>query len=426
MADYLGIAEGEGIKPLNPQERKDKDFFRKPAAKNKKEVQLRVGEVIQSTILDIVSSQEAIVQLPTGTVSAFIHGRLKKGDVVFLRVNEISPDLILRIHSVSYIKNGLELPLSEITRILDLPGTQFFIETVQFLKKRKSYILRDEALIIENAFISIDESIRKDYNSEVLFSAIIFMHENKLPVDSRIVMKIAPVLSGNNYILNLLISLENSVPQLPEQIRYKAESFFKLIKSNSTSINKLINALLIESTDNEAKSLYETLVEILLIKDEKIEREIKKVKEISRKIIQVIEGQHFLNTFGLNNNSALYFYLPFPYQNLYSIAKVIIRGQPVSKQTGKRIIKFSIISNTLGLGEIVSSGELTLNSLNLNIITSSGDLSNLFIKHINSLKEKLSLQNKNVQSIVVEDVKGVNTSEFESGRQSPTNFSIVV
>ncbi len=392
MADYIGIAEGEGIKPLNPHERKEKDYQRLPYSQREREIKLKVGEVLQATILEVLSSQEAIVQLPTGTVHAFIHGRLKKGDVVFLRVHEISPNLILRIHSVSYIKNGVELSLIEILRVLDLPESQFFRETANFLKKHRTYIFRDEALLIENSFTAIEESIRKDYNSDVFFSAIIFMHENKLPVDSRIFLKIAPVLSGNDFVLNLLKELENSYSNLPDSLKIKLESFFRLIKSESTPLNKLLDVFLIGSTNSEEPSFYESLIEILLIKDENTTKEIRKVKDLAKRLIQVIEGQHFINSFGINNNSALYFYLPFPYQNSYSASKFIIKSRTVSKKTDKRIIKFSIITSTNKLGDVVTSADLTTGAININFLTSSKDLANLFSKHIAEFKEKLKFR----------------------------------
>jgi len=426
VTDYLGIAEGEGIKPLNPQERKEKDYLRLPLSRRTKDIQLRVGEVLQATILEVLSPQEAIVQLPTGTVHAFIHGRLKKGDIVFLRVQETAPNLVLRIHSVSYLKNGMELPLLEILRILDLPESQFFRETVNYLKKHRTYILRDEALLIENSFTAIEESIRKDYSTDVFFSAIIFIHENKLPIDSRIFLKIAPVLSGNNFVFDLLKEFEQLYSNLPDSLRYKLDTYFSLIKSESTSLNKLLDVFLIGSTNSEKSSFYDTLIEILLIKDEDTTREIKKVKDMAKRLIQVIEGQHFVNTFGINNNSALYFYLPFPYQNSYAISKIIIRSSHVSKQSEKRIIKFTIITLTSELAEIVTTGELTTGTININFLTGSNDLANLFSKHIAELKDKLKLGAKEVSITTAKDVRGTKSGTLEEGRQQPTNFSIVV
>ncbi|TAL68844.1 MAG: hypothetical protein EPN82_09250 [Bacteroidetes bacterium] len=426
MADFPGIAEGGGIKPLNPEERKEKDYLRLPLSQRTKDVQLRVGEILQATILEVLSSQEAIVQLPTGTVHAFIHGRLKKGDVVFLKVHEIAPNLVLRIHSVSIVKNGLELSDNEILRILDLPERLFFIELIRYLKKHRTHIHRDEGLIIENSFTSLDDSIRKEHNSDIILSAIMFMLENKLPVDSRIFMKIAPVLSGNIFVLNLLKELEQSVPQLPDAVKNNIESFFRMLKSESVQVNRLLEVFLIDPGNTEEKSLYENLISILLIPDNEISREIKKAKEISKRLVQVIEGQHFLNTFGINNNSALYFYLPFQNQNTYSMAKIIIRGISAPKQSEKKIIKFSIITATPELGEIITSGDFTSGAININFLTDSKDLAVLFTKHLNSLKEKLNLHNKNVQSIVVEDGKRTKSGGYENGRQPPTNFSIVV
>lgn len=428
MADYFGIAEGEGIKPLNPHERKEKEFQKHPDSHNKRDIKLRVGEVLQATILEVLSEQEAIVQLPTGTVHAFIHGRLKKGDVVFLRVHEISPNLVLRIHSVSYIKNGVELPLMEILRILDLPESQFFIQTVNFLKKHRTFIFRDETLLIEISYSAIEESIRKEYSSDVFFSAIIFMHENKLPVDSRIYLKIAPVLSGNNFVLNLMSELEKSYSKLPDSIRIKLELFFYLIKSESTPLNKLMDVFLIGSTNIDGPSFYENLIEILLIKEGDTSKEIKNVKEIAKRLIQVIEGQHFVNTFGINNNSALYFYLPFPYQNSYSITKIIIRNRHISKQSEKKIIKFTIITYTSELGEIISSGEMTSEAVNINFLTSSKDLANLFSNQVAELKEKLKFGSKdvNIKNNDIENVQENKLNTMNEDRQQPRNFSIVV
>jgi len=142
----------------------------------------------------------------------------------------------------------------------------------------------------------------------------------------------------------------------------------------------------------------------------------------------VIEGQHFVNTFGINNNSALYFYLPFPFQNSYSITKIIIRNRHISKQSEKRIIKFTIITYTSELGEIISSGEMTADAVNINFLTGSKDLANLFTNQVAELKEKLKFGNKdvNVKNNDIENVKGNKQGTMGEDRQQPTNFSIVV
>ncbi len=429
MADISGITEGGGVSPVNPENKKEKDYHRLPYTRKTKEVKLRVGEVVQATVLEVLSYREAVVQLPIGTMRAFIHGRLKQGDVLFLKVQETEPSLVLKIHSVSSIRNGSLLAVSEILRILDLPESRFFIELLSFMQKHRSRIQHDEALLIENAYSAMEESIRKENPPAMIFKSIIFMLENNLPMDSRIILKILPVLYGSNYILNLLKALEKLIPALPKAIAEKLKKLFEKLKAENTPFSELLKMLLMELTEDiSASTLYEILIEIMLLKETADEvQSYAGARAAAKNIIRVIEGQHFVNTLAINNNTALYFFIPFPIEGSYSVSQVIIRSRSVLKPPEKPRLKFTMITNTPEIGEIVTNGDYQKENINLNIMTSSEKITKLFMKHIAKLREGLKNKGQNIQALGVQDVSGKSLSDsIDDNRQYPPNFSVVI
>jgi len=109
-------------------------------------LRLKPGEILLGRIVELKEDDIAEVKLPMGNFRAILHGKLIRGDVLFLQVVEISPSLLLKIHSVSTTFNGELRTADEVIRILDIPRGNLYSNIVEYLLASKSNILRTEVL----------------------------------------------------------------------------------------------------------------------------------------------------------------------------------------------------------------------------------------------------------------------------------------
>ena len=126
----LGITEGSSHSPESSV-----NYFKSESGghehRESKFISLRVGEIVQGSIIEVYSDKEVLVKLPIGTMTATLMGKLKKGDALFFRVMEIDPGLVLRIYAVGTRVKSKENTTEELVRILDLPDHPLTIMTTQ-------------------------------------------------------------------------------------------------------------------------------------------------------------------------------------------------------------------------------------------------------------------------------------------------------
>lgn len=136
---------------------------------------LRIGEIIRGTVTDISSPRFAQVRLPMGTFTAELHGRLKRGDSLFLKVVETSPALLLKVHSVSPVQNGRVLPVKSILRILDLPDDSLYYQIAEVLAELAPAVLRKESLIIHNAVTKLNKEKKHNKSNLILIETAFYL-----------------------------------------------------------------------------------------------------------------------------------------------------------------------------------------------------------------------------------------------------------
>lgn len=137
---------------------------------------LKQGEILIGSIIEVLSEEIAKVKLPTGTFSASIHKHLKAGDTLYLFVKEVSPSLVLKVHSVSSVVDSKKLSPKDILRILDLSADEYMLAVAEYLSNKKSRIVRSEML--DYYSILSDKSIEKKRMKSSVVLEIVFVLEN--------------------------------------------------------------------------------------------------------------------------------------------------------------------------------------------------------------------------------------------------------
>lgn len=168
---------GEPVKKFNSDERRNQNFLYRKPKEEKSPNKLRVGEIVKGTILDTHFGKIATVKLPIGTLKAELNGNLEKGDSLFFIVFEVEPSLILRIYSLQVIQENKILDTSEIIRILDVSNNKFFNKFIEYIKKKRSIIVREVLISCYENFSSIKNADYQKLPAGTLFDTLLFFSE---------------------------------------------------------------------------------------------------------------------------------------------------------------------------------------------------------------------------------------------------------
>ncbi len=161
-------------------------------------LRLKPGEILLGRIVELKDDDIVEVKLPMGNFRAILHGKLIRGDVLFLQVVEVTPSLLLKIHSVSSTFNSNLRNADEVIRILDIPQSEQNAKIVEYLLNRKSTILRSE--VLQFAAIYAQFPINPAFNNpkplfDAIFSIIISNEQDNIQLLKTIFPSFLPINS---------------------------------------------------------------------------------------------------------------------------------------------------------------------------------------------------------------------------------------
>ena len=287
--------------------------------KAKSSIQLKKGEIIAGTIMDNIGQNQVVVRLPMGTYNAFLRGRLKKGDYLFLKVIENSPSLMLKIHSVYTHKNRKPIPDDEILRILDLPDSKFYKELLRVIRKFESSIIRDSILLIVKDYLGlIEQKVRVEKHPEAT-KTIFFMRKYRMKLSPENFEDVRMLFVNPNVFLNSVLNIEKftlrgnkNFPVLKNILKsihsniYNVKSMMYLFSSSGVDEGKLTTFYEIIRKHVIGNSVF-----ALIINDARI-------------IKSSFDALYKWNEFALSSDAPFFAYLPFPVKGRLEIARIMM------------------------------------------------------------------------------------------------------
>ncbi len=267
---------------------------------------LRVGEIVYGRISSLISSELANVKLPIGTFTAFIHKQIKQGDELYLKVEEVSPSLILKVHSVSSTINNIPLTSKEIIRILDLPNDEIYVDVVEFIKDKKNIILRNDILLFVKSFNFISKKIDDSYIKTDVLKTIYLMREGDVEPEFEIFNSLYIGFNGERRIQELLNKFVFYSNLLPLNSKNRILSYINLNEGNTINIKKSINFF--SHNGNYEESFYQILHKILQINS--INKHFQELQTITKKIIEIVDSNNFWNLLALSSCTTFRILLP--------------------------------------------------------------------------------------------------------------------
>ncbi len=229
----LNNIEG-GVKSVGYEQSSEQKnyYYSNPKKINRQFSKLRIGEIVQGLIVNDPEDNIADVRLPVGIYSAYLHGKLIKGDQLFFRIDDIQSTLVLKIHSVSIYKHKTLISEDEILRMLDLPNTQEFFQIVKEYTALKSQIIRDEILIcykfLSNLNWNNDEKSLETY----LIQTSIFLTDMGLSGSKETFEIYAPFFKGQLNYSNSIDNIKNNIANLDLNSQ---DEFLKYLNKNSNA-----------------------------------------------------------------------------------------------------------------------------------------------------------------------------------------------
>jgi len=268
---------------------------------------LRQGEVVQGKIIQITGYQTALVRLPIGNFHAEIHGKLLQGDELFFIVVATTPNLILKVHSVSVIKDKNPRTDKEILRLLDLPENKEFQEAVRVAITYENHILRDDIFAILRQYSTLSKSEIVSYNLESILNQLWRFKVWNIDFDSELFLKTLP-FSCNLGIIVQHFHVYNNSTDYSKYFDYVANSFDirEYIIRLKTHMSNYFNDL--------TKSLDKNVVQ-----DPEVLYAIDKIRSF-------IQSMHFQNTLTLHNNYNFQLFTPFIYKGQFKILLFTLRA----------------------------------------------------------------------------------------------------
>ncbi len=313
--EFSPVIDG-GIKTVG--EGTDNSYFynRKAIYKKEKFSLLRVGEIVYGRISIIINTELASVKLPIGTFTASIHKNIKQGDELYFKVEEVSPNLILKVHSVSSSIDNNPLSTSEIIRILDIPNDETFNEVVEFLRHYKNLILRNDILLFVKFYDFIRKHIDDSYIKKDVLKTIYRMREGEIEPEIEIFKTLYIGCNGERTIQELLNTFIEKCYLLPPNSRDRLLSYFEINEGNEINLKKSMNFFSQNGINEE--SFYQISQKILQINS--INKVFQELQSIVKNIIAIVDSGMFWNLLALSSCTSFIVMMPLKVENIIKVA----------------------------------------------------------------------------------------------------------
>ena len=286
-------------------------------SKQVKFASLRVGEIVFGRISGIIQNEIAYVKLPIGTFSAIIHKGIRQGDELYFRVEEVSTDLILKVHSVSIVNNNKKLNINEITRILDLPQEDIFYDIIEIMQKDNSQIVKNDVLLVLTSVHKLIKDFDKNTNIVDLIKICIFLNKIKIDSDLGIVRSLYPFVLGEKKIALLLNQFVDLSNKLPNNTKNKLNSIFDFIDKKYVYLDK---SLRLFSNKKNIESLNNICQKIISISSNN--NIFLQLQKISKQILNILESQAFWNHLAFESGNKLHIFHAFKIDNQLIVSNI--------------------------------------------------------------------------------------------------------
>jgi hypothetical protein len=411
---------------------------------------LKLGQILRGKVLTILGTGEVLTLINGQKVKAQSNLNLEVGDVLYLKVQSLKPNLLLRLYGIDTSANS-----DPIVKVLKM----FNLEESSLNKKIVSLMIKNNVSIDKNEIRKISETIKlistdmvefenskeidtennhlflnakslgSPVTDEKIIEAMFFLKSKNIPITSKTALiaynflnKESDLTDDINNFFDILKSVKN-VPELKD---------LPLFLFNPDSEEIPVEQILQRIGLDHEKRLSEYSPEIK--KQNKSEISLKqialevinnyksiegfdnseKLKLLAIKIINNIEFQQIMNSDDSGDIKNWFFQFPVKIDREESTVDLKIAGKNrKSGNINKVPYSFNLSVDLSALGNVRSHGSLYQNSLSLSFYLPDEKNLSLFKEDLDNLKTRfnelgLLLQNATVETRVNENMFDMN------------------
>lgn len=365
---------------------------------------IRTGEILKGTVLNVENQDIAEVRLPNGTYRCELHNKLIKNDELYFKVASIQPNLVLKVHSVASKINGKETNTEKIIRILDLEDSEFIFNLIDFLKVRKSIIIRDEVLVINRNYNDLTNQNKTYKTSNEIIRTLFWLMESGIKGNNNNFKNYFPLFRDGDFIKEILINIYKDI-----KFSYEAEEYRQIIRTINlnSSADYLLNYF------SKGSPLTKWLDKI--ISDSKAPKS-------AIQLWNILQSMHYWNDSAYVSGNTFQFFFPVHFGKSFITVKLILTNFIPENNRNNR----NDTNNNFEPASVLTKN----NSFSDVLIKASNSYEQLY-ENLLSLIEKLNLSAKynniSIQALILIDENG-NEKDILPLKYISTNrnFSIVV
>lgn len=339
---------GEGVQKVNAEGHNLSYFYKKPKQKEKnpKLRNFRLGEIVQGKILSLIDEGIGLVRLPNGDFSCHLHKGLLQGDDIFFKIDEVEPNLVLKVHSVQSHIKGIKRKKEDIVRILDLPYSELYLYTSDLFLTFKNMIYKDDLLKFFKFYTKVPRN--EKYKTDSFARALFWMAEYSLPFEYDLFLIAYNYYEELKYLDELQYdffnSYENKIPNsLNHIISIFKDNFYGDLKDSNLKFN--FYSL---NSENIDFCFYKLLSKISASSISEL------MNNIPIRLQKFIESMHLWNQICTSGNSPYHWTFPFTINNKTRLYTFVFRSQfNIYKLKNDDSIKYHEIDIGITLCDII-------------------------------------------------------------------------
>jgi uncharacterized protein YeeX (DUF496 family) len=410
---------------------------------------LRLGQVIRGKVLTILGTGEVLALINGQKIKASSNLNLEIGDVLYLKVLSLKPNLLLQLYGIETDANSD--PIVKVLKMFNLEESNLNKNIVSLMLKNNVTIDKNEIQKLSeslnqilsglnefenlretdaenNNLFQIAKSLNVPLTDEKIIEAMLFLKSKNIPLTLKTSLIAFNFINKNSDLSNDINDFFNILKNTKNN-SFINENLFSMLDINSGEniIEKIFQNMgydyekRVSEYTPEQKKINKTEISLKQITLEIINNfksfegldNSEKLKLLALKILNNIEFQQILNTDDSGDIKNWYFQFPVNIKNENNSVELKIAGK--NKKSGK-INKvpynFNLSVDLSGLGKVRSHGSLYNNSLSLSFYIQDSKNLNLFKEDFDYLRSKFSelgllLQNATVETFTNENITDI-------------------
>lgn len=315
---------------------------------------LHQGETVRGSIVEILDKDHAKVQLPNGTFTATINGKLQEGDIILFKVQAATPQLVLKISEIP-LNNEKKISIENLIRLLDLPNDALYRTLLETVQELKSSVNKDFILSIIAGYQGLTDNQKKLKSTQNLIKVLIEMKDAGFPLKTNLVEKLLPLFNTEDQIKDALIGLNQVKNDLPAPLNNRLAKLLKINEENEFEFNDMRNLF---SLDLENSNSFANILIAITKNEDKNSLVMVKARAYAKLLLSTIEALSLWNVFADEHSSGTHIIMPFIISGNISVVRMIVtrnkQNPAANPEEDLQDVAFTFTTSTETMGDVAT------------------------------------------------------------------------